>query len=525
MRNRITIKGFTCLLVSLAMLLSACSLKQDGEESGESAELIINENNTVFRFAAEEAGTLLPVCAMPQSLADAIGIIYEPLYDFDERLNVIPVLAEGCTRAGDTQYKVDLKKGVKWHDGTEFTASDVIYTVNALKKGESVYSADVDNIKEVDVINRHKLLFTLERPTVNFEGVLSFPIIKRNTDIENGGESVPVGTGPYKYSEKRNNTYYFKRNEEWHGGEASDKTVTITLLKDKQAVLYAYEANEADVISGSIVDLGGSTSKSNTEEYTTRKLTFLGMNDTEGILSLAEVRRAIAYLIDKEDIVRRNVYGNGESADIPVCKDAWFYDSNLGKVEVNSDGRYLESVLNENGWYKKNGIYTKDFGSYESELVLSILVNSENEEKTAVAESIAGILKSNGIIVKVKATPYEKYLGKIKDRDYSMFIGETAVSKNMDPGRLVRGGENYFGYESEEMDAVLAKMYSAREADEVISAYGEFSGVFLKDMPFVPLYFRKEAMVCKSNLMGYGKPNYYRPYKNIENWYFSQKVE
>lgn len=523
----VTIKRYICLFLSLIISLSGCSFREKTEDNSENAELIINENNTVFRFAAEEANTLLPVCAIPQSLADAVDIIYEPLYDFDEALNVIPVLAAGCTASGNTQYKVELKENVYWHDGDEFTASDVIYTVNALKKGESVYSPDVENIKEVDVINRHKVLFTLNRPTVNFEGILSFPIIKRNTSLEQDPGAVPVGTGPYKFTEKRNNTYTFKKNENWHGGEASDKTVTITLLKDKQSVIYAFEANEADVISGSVLDLTKNTPKGKTlmRDYISRNLTFLGMNDEEGILSLSEVRRAIAYLIDKNEIIERNVYGRGEAVDVPIYPKAWFYDSALSSVEVAADGSYLESILNENGWYKKDGLYTKDFGSYETELTLSVLVNSENEEKTSIAKSISKMLGDNGITVRVKAIPYEKYLGKIKDRDFSMFIGEIAMDKNMDPAGLVKSGENYFGYKSEETDDILNKMYAARGTEEVISKFGEFAGVFLRDMPFVPLFFRKDAMAYASNLAGFGMPDYYRPYRNIENWYFSQKVE
>lgn len=519
------IKRYISFILTFILLLSSCSFRNEQDIEGEDAELIINENTAVFRFAAEESKTLLPVGNISQSLADALGAVYEPLYDFDEALNPVPVLAASCTRSGKLQYKVELKDNVLWHDGTEFTSSDVIYTVNALKSGESVYSADVRNIAQVDVINRHKLLFTLSEPTMNFEGLLSFPIIKRNTPLDE--ESEPIGTGPYKFSEKNNNTYVFVKNESWHGGEASDKTVKITLLKDKQSAVYAFEANEADVISGSLMDLSKNTPKGKVtvQDYLSRNLTFLGMNTSEGILSLPDMRRAISYLIDKNEIINRNVYGRGQAVDIPVYPKAWFYSSDANNIEIVSDGSYLEGLLNENGWYKKNGVYTKDFGSYESELTLSILVNSDNEEKMAIAKSIAKMMGDNGIIVKIKAMPYDKYLGKIKDKDFSMFIGEIAMDKNMDPSSLVKSGENYFMYSNEEMDDIINRLTSADNTEDIIGCFSEFAGAFSREMPFVPLFFRKDAMIYASNLAGFGMPNYYRPYRNIENWYFSQKVE
>lgn len=521
----IDIKKYFCVILSIVMLLSSCSLREDTETDTEEAELIINENNTVFKFVAEDTGFFLPTGGISESLAEALGAVYEPLYEFDEAMNKIPILATACVKSGKYQYKVDLKEGVLWHDGSEFISTDVIYTVNELKKDESVYSHLVEKITEVDVINRHKLLFTLSEPTVNFEALLTFPIIKRNTTEENSEQ--PVGTGAYKFKEKKNSTYVLEKNEKWHGGDASDKTIEITLLKDKRSAVYSFEANEADVISTSLIDLASNTpkGKSSEREYISRKLTFLGFNTSEGILSLPEMRRAVAYLIDKDAIIEKDIYGKGEAADIPVYPKAWFYSSDFNDISISSDGNYLENVLNDNDWYEKNGKYFKDFGGYETELVLSITVNAENEEKVRIAEDISETLESMGMTVRVKALPYEKYLAKVNDGDFSMFIGEIALQPNMDPSDLTKSGKNYFRYSSEENDEILNRLTSAESAEEIQSCYNEFYGVFSKDMPFVPLFFKKEAMVYDSSLAGFSEPNYFKTYRNIENWYFSKKTE
>lgn len=512
--------------VVLLMMTASCTMRQGGK-SNEEAEIIVKERRSEIRILAEEGKSLLPVDDIPASLADAVQIVYEPLYDFDEALNPIPVLAESIKKSGNNQYWLTLKKDVKWHDGSEFVANDVIYTFNMLKNSDSVFADDVKKIDQIDYSNKHKVLITLTEPVVNFVGVLSFPIVKRNSLSEGNRNLAPIGTGPYKFSEKKNNSYYFVKNSSWHGGDASDKTVIITTLKDKQSAMYAFEANEGDVISSKIMDLRENTprGKIKIQNYTSNNLTFLGMNTSEGILSRPEIRQAISYLIDKEEIVKNDVYGQGVAVNVPIYPGVWFYSAQNDMIETKAEENYLEPLLNEEEWYKKNGIYTKDFGEYEAELTLSILVNKDNSEKTAIAKRIAAILGKSGIIVKVKAVPYEQYTGRVRSGDFSMFIGEMAADKNMDPSKFVKSGRNFFLYSNEEMNSIVNRMARADNNEELIACCSEFVGKFNEQMPFVPLFFRKEAMICASDLAGYSTADYYRPYKGIENWYFSQKVE
>lgn len=522
------IKRYLSFLMTLILLLASCVGGENTDEAGQDeASLIINETTSEVRFVAEDSATLLPAGDISESLAEIIKIVYEPLFDFDESLNPIASLADDCTAVSPTLYRVGLRDGVTWHDGDEFNANDVVYTVNALKNSNSVFASDVEKILKAEVESKNSVLFTLSEPTPNFIGLLSFPIIKRNTDTEPSADFVPVGTGPYKFSEKRNNTYYFVKNEAWYNGEASDKKISITLLKDKESAVYAFEANEADVISSSLMDLTENTPRGQTtiQNYISNDLTFLGMNNSEGILSQPEIRCAISYLIDKNAIITNHLYGHGQAVDVPVYPKAWFYDYQSDMVEVEADANYLETLLNQNGWFKKEGIYVKDFGSYEAELTLSILTNRDNDEKMAIAKSIAETLRENGIIVKVTAVPYDQYLGRVKSMDFSMFIGEISMDKNMDPSELVAGGENYFAYQSEEMDAILERMGSCEDNEQLIQCYSEFISRFLQDMPFVPLFFREEALIASPELSGYGMPNYYCPFRNVENWYFSRRVE
>ena len=512
--------------VMLLVMTASCTMRPNGGKN-EEAEVIVKERRSEIRILAEEGKSLLPIDDIPESLAEALMMVYEPLYDFDEALNPIPVLAETCTKSGNNQYWITLKKGVYWHDGTEFVSNDVIYTFNMLKNSGSVFADDVKKIEQIDYSNKHKILVTLAEPVANFVGLLSFPIVKRSSSSEKLKNLAPIGTGPYKFSEKKNNSYYFVKNNRWHGGEASEKTVIITTLKDKQSAIYAFEANEGDVISSKIMNLKENTprGKIKIQSYTSNNLTFLGMNTSEGILSKAEIRQAISYLIDKEEIVKNDVYSQGVAVNVPIYPGVWFYSSQNDMVETKAEDNYLEPLLNAEGWYKKNGIYAKDFGEYEADLTLSILVNKDNSEKTAIAKRIASALGRSGIVVKIKAVPYEQYSGRVRSGDFSMFIGEMAADKNMDPSKFVKSGRNFFLYSNSDMDSIVNRMARAENNEELIAVCSEFVGKFNEQMPFVPLFFRNEALICNSVLAGYHTANYYHTYRGMENWYFSQKVE
>lgn len=522
-KGMIKIKRYLSLLLGVLFLLSSCSWKTPIFDNTDEDGLIINEMESVIRIFAEDAKTLNPCANIPESLADAMEIIYEPLFDFDDALNPIPVLAKSCEAYGESQYKIKVKNGIKWHDGTQFTADDVVYTINLLKTEKNNYSKEIAKVTEAVLVSPDELLVSVSEPVVNFTGLLSFPVVKKDTQLY--AKVAPTGTGPYKFSKKKGNVYTFVKNDEWHMGDASDKTITLTLMKDTESAVYAFDANEADLISSRITDLKDNVPRGNVFEhgYLSNRLVFLGMNTSEGVLSDAEVRVALSYLIDKNSIIKKHLYSKGRAVDVPVYPKAWFYDAKEDSIEVNIDSSYLEKILNKFDWHKKNGLYTKDYDDYDAELTLSILINKENAERKAIAEDIADIFKKAGIIVKIKTAPYEEYTQRIKNGEYSMFIGEIEMDKNMDPSNLVRSGENYFSYSSEEMDAQLARM-TQPDAD-LTKLYSDFSTVFLKDMPFVPLFFREESLITNSHMSGIGTPNYYRIYRNVENWYVSRKTE
>lgn len=511
----------------LLLILAGCSLPGQNQKDAplEEGELIIHESTAQVRFAVDAADSMIPTVTSSRAMAEVMELVYEPLFSFDEKLNAVPVLAEGWSMTDNgRQYYVSLKQGVSWHDGTAFNANDVIYTINMIKGGNGLYKSAVENIKEADVVSRSKILITLNHPEANFVGQLGFPVVKRNTPTEPNSEEIPVGTGPYRYAEKKSgNRFSLAANPDWHGGEASEKEILVSIAKDSAAAVSAFLASESDLITSSLLDLKSQSPRGSVtrRDYLSEKLTFLGMNHENELLRLPELRKTIAYLIDKKSLVEKEVYGLGEAADLPVLPGVWFHDEDT--VEVEIDDSLLGQLLYDQGWYQKDGYFYKDFGNYEEQLCFSLLVNKDNPEKMNLAKQIAMDLNAAGINTKLRAVGYEQYLGLVREKQFDLFIGENEMPWSMDPSRLVHSAENYFGYQSEAMDEILSRLKKTAGAEEYKAVYGEFCSLFLEDMPFVPLFFRKEALFYDASLSAVGAPNFYRVYNQPENWYFSEK--
>jgi len=515
---------FTFFLI--LTLLAGCGLPFSEEKPQEEVEgeLIIREDNTEFHVVMEMPDSMIPTVTTQKSTAEVLQILYEPLFRFDEQLRPLPCLAESWSvLSGAKQYYINLKKDILWHDGSTLTANDVVDTIASIQNGVGIYRNAVADIAQAEVVNRHKVLITLNRPVVNFIGQLGFPIIKRNTDEE----QPPVGTGAYRFVEKQSgNRILLEPNPDWHGGDAGNKKIVVTGVRDAEAAVYAFHANEADIISSSMMDLRENSPRGEIakQEYLSNKLTFLGMNHEHELLKLPEIRRALEYLIDRNEIIEKDMYGLGVPVDVPVVPQAWFYNRQTGMVEVQTDAQYLQELLTGQGWYLRDGFYYKDYGAYENRLSFRILVNKDNEEKVAIAKRIAQMLMTVGIDANIRAVGYEQYLGLIRDKSFTLFLGEIEMDWSMDPTSLVGSGRNYFSYASEAMDAVLEQMVRAESQEDLALQYDAFCRIFLEDMPFVPLFFRKEAILYAAELTGAGAPDFYGVYRDVEKWYFSQKI-
>lgn len=524
-------KIFILFLMMISIISFSSCKNVSNDENGnvetlENGDLIIMDTAATISLPVYDFDTFNPILTKSSTVVQSMRIVYEPLFNFDKSFNPIGVLASGYSVSSDgLKFTVNLKNDIKWSDGSSFTSADVHYTFKTIKNNSSLFNKNLDDVIGYNVLDTYTYIITLKRPVPNFIGSLNFPIIKNGTSTTIDSNYIPLGTGPYKYLEKLStNKVSLACNEIYHGGLANIKNVFIQILKDKESSVYAFEVNEIQCITSKIVDLNKYTPKGtvSTKEYTSNDLTFLGMNFYNSVLWGESTRQAVAYMIDKNEIVNNNLYGRGLVVETPVNPSAWFYDKR--DMQYDKDLQYAESLMNIDGWVKNEyGQYIRDFNGINQLCKLELLTNSESEEKSAIAYTIAKELNDAGMAVNIKSVSYKEYVSLIEQKKFDIFIGETTLNGSMDITPLVGSGGNYFTYVSSQMDSLINQMGKTQNKEEYKQLYVQFTDLFNKDMPFVPLYFRTDSLIYDSKLLGDIDPNVYNVYRNINSWYSHQK--
>lgn len=516
-RELFDIKRIICtgLALLVALSLSACKKAEDGYV--ESGELVVMGDYSDIKLGIYGIDTLNPIATKSKSVLNIMNIVYEPLFTIGETGKADPVLAHSYSVSDDgTQITVELKDGVKWHDGTNFTAEDVAYTLSRMRSAGGLFGKISSRISSFTASSKNTIIINFENSETAPQYLLTFPVISRNSEYSAGGEFTPLGTGSYKFVSKNGTEILLEPNARWHEGNVSKRKIFVKILKDSEAVLEAFNVGEIDAITSA--EIGGVTPKTNSvsKNFVSERMVFLGFNTKSAHLSSPSVRKAINLCIDRKKIVEQDAYGQGAQAELSIDPTSWVMS---GEKKDKAQENSAEDILEMDGYAVRDGVYHKD----NEKLTLRLLVNEDNSQRTALAESIATSLKTAGIDVKLEKTGYAEYSAKISGDDFDMFIGETEVEKNLNPAAMITSGDNYFNFDAQNIISYMRGMYSTHSEDGVKTKIGDFYKVFYSNPPYLPLYFKTESVIYGSYVSGIENPVSCDPYKDIEKWYFYDK--
>lgn len=486
------IKRILCVFAALAILMqcAACGRREISD-----GELIIEQGENNISLPVYGADSLNPIRTLSKSAAQALFAVYEPLFGFDDKLAAQGVLAKSAELAPDgMSASVLLADGVKWHDGTDFCAEDVVYTINEIKAGDSLYKDNVAPISRA-VTDGGSVRLEFYEPVMNVEGLLSFPIIKNGSAAYI--EDLPCGTGAFEFASKTSNSLRLVSKT----GAADE--LKLCFMRNSAACISALEAGEVDVVSSAVGDLDSETPGGNisVHSYTSNRLTLLGFNCRLEKYKEPYLRMVICELIDRQRLIDNAYYGRADASLLPINPRSAYY------VPTNSLMLDAAKTMERAGFYENGGVYA----DADANLVrLAILVPDTNLQRVNCANMTAGMLKDFGISADVEVVGFDEYSARVQRGDFDTFLGEINMQPSLDPGFLTRG-ENYFGFYSEELDAAARRL-----ADDPES----YARCFAENPPFVPLLYAHDRVICRSALSGISEPTFYSEYRGIENWYF-----
>lgn len=469
--------------------------------------------------------TFNPLITQSQTVKECMEFVYEPLFDVDETMCPVPVLAESYSVSPDGRtIDITLKNNILWHDGANFTAYDAAYTIKQIRAGVTTYSDALKNMADYKATGDYSLQIVLNYAVPNFVSLLTFPIVQFQTDMRLNPNYIPIGTGAFRYeTQLSTGRMSFIAFDNYHNGKANINNVYVYTAPDMAKYESMFEANEIDLMTGKTVDLSEYTPRGNAvnNEYITNKLTFVGYNTANKLLQSNETRQGLSELIDKDSIVNSTIYSRGVACDIPINPSSfYYYDAN---TRFKADTLLATNHLGNDQWgMGHSGKYERTVNGEKQILSLNILTDSDSTEKVNIANKVAASFNDFGIPTKVTALPYEQYMQKIEARDYEIMIGEFEIGANLDLTPLVSSAGNYFSYSNPNIDMLTSQMGMTQNEEELKTLYCQYGDTLLTDMPFAALFFRKGDVMSGSKIKSEVSPSAARMYRNVEKWSVTQ---
>lgn len=248
------------------MIFAFFKIKNDEKEKNETeAETTTKteEKITEIRLGIAEFDTINPILSKNKNVQDIVNLIYEPLVKISSEYKTEPALAKEWAKQNDNSYIIKLRENVKWSNGERFTSADVQYTIERLKEVSSIYSANVQHIAEIEIIDDYTLKILLDMEVPFFEYNLSFPIISKtfydDKDFNDTG-IVPVGTGMYAVTDVQATYITLSKNTNWWNRDTQlslDKII-VNIYTSAGELYNAFKIGSIDLVS---------TSNNNLQEY------------------------------------------------------------------------------------------------------------------------------------------------------------------------------------------------------------------------------------------------------------------
>jgi peptide/nickel transport system substrate-binding protein len=470
-------------------------------------------------------GTEPPVLVLIAHTAGAAyyisGKTTEGLLTYDENFEPQPLLATEWEVAEDgLRYAFKLREGVKWHDGTDFTAEDVAFSILALKEHHPRGRATFASVEEVNVLGPHEIELILSKPApflltafASFEAPIVPKHLYEGTNIpENPHNVAPVGTGPFTFVEwVRGSHVILKKNENyWGEGKPYLDQLIIRFIVDPAAAVAAIESGEVQVSVANVplTDIDRLKANPNLVVDTrpapySPSIARAEFNLENPYLADVKVRHAIAHAIDKDFIVNTIYLGYATRLDGPVSPDlARFYNPDVPKYEF--DPAKAEALLDEAG-------YPRGADGFRFKLFVDPTQPSGPPKQTG--EYFVQALAKVGIQVELRTQDFATFVKRIfTDRDFDIAIeGMSNLydptvgiqrlywSKNFKVGLPFSNGSKY---ENPEVDRLLETAAVEIDPAKRLQLFNDFQRIVVEDLPTLDIVTPASITISDKRVQG-----------------------
>lgn len=482
-------KKISLLLILALLLVTLAGCSSGNEPSGDVAK-----DSLTVRL------TINPTNLDPHNHNNAAGFtldpqVFDPLVIMDDStMEIVPCLAESWEMSSDgLEYTFHLKQGVKFHNGNDFTASDVKYSYERVLNG-TYLNGVINMIKEIVVDDDYTVTMKLDAPFAAFlNQVQQIYIVDEDTINEQGDDCLknPIGTGPYKFVEwnETEQTITYEANQEYFGKAASIDNLIFKVITDINTAAIALESGDIDVATK--IDSNAYYSLKDNDNIVidsapTSYMFYVIFNNDNGLTTNKLFRQAVSYAIDRDAIVMVNSDGLDTVTKGYAYEGISGYSGGVEMYEYNPEK--AKELLAESGIENPEVSFIAD-----------------REYVVKIAEIIQGQLEEVGIKVNVEQIDAAAYDEQIYGKTFQMGYW-TNSNYSMDADDLYKwyystSGSNITYFNNSEFDSLILEARQENDNAKREELYAEALEIMKEEAPIVPIYFQTQLDAYQKGLV------------------------
>ena len=497
----------------LALCVCATLACYSGETTTSRRTLIDSRDNYDPRSLDPALSTDVPT-------GRAVGYVFDGLTRFTPTAQVEPGLAERWEITPDGRsYTFHLRQRVRFHDGTRFTARDVVHSweraldpsskssasefLYPIKGARDFHAQKASSIAGITARDDSTIIVTLEEPLAAFVKLLAMPvasIVPQRTG-QNFGER-PIGTGPWRFVEWRHDDYLlFARNDQYFLGPPRAESLQARVIAEPSTSVAEFESGTVDVLqipAGQTREWEEDESRRPMLSSTPAlELVYVGINTTRGPLADARVRQAINYAVDINTVIERLVSGRGSRAAgvIPPtlagydsARHAYPYDPSKAKQLLAAAG--YQNGIDIELWCSMTPIYVRIAETIQAYLNV-VGIRTKVVQRESAASRAAARKGETDMILKDWYADYP---------DAENFLYPLLYSGNKG------SGGNVSFYSNARFDSTV--LAARRELDDANRAalLRRADSIAFVDAPLMYLYFYNELYAVQPWIHGFRPP-------------------
>ena len=528
------------MLFTMLLVLAACTDDSDVDEAAEGDTEAESGGGDLVIGMISEAVSLDPHVSNDIPSAQLRTQLYDTLVEQNVDMEFGEGLATSFEQDGD-KWTLQLKEGVTFHNGSEFTAADVEATLDRVMDpsvGSSV-AFMFEMINDIEIVNDHEIVFTTDYPFTplpshlahNTAGILSKEVIDEDyqnaldeaeSDVtleeyyelrEEGGEEFeavseeigshvgavisenPDGTGHLKLQERiPGNEIVLEKFEEFHGGEREFNTVTYRVIPENSARLAELETGGigiTDNVDTEAMDRVRDHEDTDIIDQDGLSMTYVAFNYEKEPFNDENVRKAISHAIDREQIINGVLNERGLHAKNHISPSVFAHNADMEEVPFDLDlaKEYMAESSVPDGFD-------------------TVIWTSDSEQNRDIALIIQESLAEIGITVEIEQYEHGAFLEMANQGDHDMFMLQW-ITVTGDPNYGLYpmfhtdsvGSGNRWNYSNPELDGYLEEGQQTSDENERIEAYATAQEILMEDLPITPLYYGELGIGVNSTLV------------------------